>query len=157
MNDDERAERRAAIRAIERKPQQSVSAIREAARLARKNYSMATMRSCQTPGCRTITFGGHFCTLCCSAPVQSIVPRVIEVSHVEKTNLTVEPVVIGKLAFVDGPLEVKHTGLVDTLPPKQIGPIGIAVVCLMIVLSLAAAYMQKHEDSHRAGQTFVAD
>lgn len=145
MNDDERAERRAAIRAIERKPQQSVSAIREAARLARKNYSMTKMRSCQTPGCRTITFGGHFCTLCCSAPVQSIVPRVVEVSHVEKTNLTVEPFV------------VDHTGLVDTLPPKQIGPIGIAVVCLMIVLSLAAAYMQKHEDSHRAGQTFVAD
>ena len=145
MNDDERAERRAAIRAIERKPQQSVSAIREAARLARKNYSMTKMRSCQTPGCRTITFGGHFCTLCCSAPVQSIVPRVVEVSHVEKTNLTVEPFV------------VDHTGSVDVLPPKQIGPIGIAVVCLMIVLSLAAAYMQKHEDSHRAGQTFVAD
>jgi hypothetical protein len=145
MNDDERAERRAAIRAIERKPQQSVSAIREAARLARKNHSIAKMRSCQTPGCRTITFGGHFCTLCCSAPVQSIVPRVVEVSHVEKTNLTVEPFV------------VDHTGLVDTLPPKQIGPIGIAVVCLMVVLSLVAAYAQKTESSERAGQSLVAD
>jgi len=134
MNDDQqRAERRAAIRAISRRTPQELAAIREAARFARKNYVPPKPALCQTDDCKTIVYGGRVCTLC-SSPTPEI----------ELVNDQI-------------PAAPEIVELCVERPQKSIGPVGIAVVCLMIVFSLVASYMQRHEESRTSGSVIVAD
>lgn len=143
MDAEERAKRKAAIQAIREGyvPQRSTSDTR----LLRKSYVFPKVKTCATSGCKTLTFGGFFCTACAS-PVQ-------KTALFEKTNQSIVPVVVD-----NGPLVIKRTveTYADVSSPKQIGPIGIAVVCLMVVLSLVAAYAQKHEDL-RSTESIVTD
>jgi hypothetical protein len=135
MNDDERAERRAAIKAISRRTPKELEAIREATRFARKNYVVPKASLCQTHDCKTIVYGGSFCTMC-SSPAPEIEPVKVAMFQVSAAPKIVE--------------------LPVNKPQKAIGPVGIAVVCLMIVFSLVAAYAQKNSES-RATQALVAD
>lgn len=82
-----------------------------------KSHMIPKPSRCRTHNCKTIVYGGHFCTLC-SGSTFNLNPEI------EK--------------------------------PAKARPVGLAVVCLMIVFSLVATYAQKHVDE-RAEQSLVAD
>lgn len=149
MDAEERATRRAAIQALQRKPR-SASEIRESARLSRKICTQTVLFVCHTYKCRTFTTG-YFCTLCSSIQT-SIEPEAYE----EMNNFQNKP----ESDDVAYARRVAAAEALNNLPNNrgpQISPVGFAVVCLMIVFSLVAAYLQKHEEATRAEHVLIAD
>jgi hypothetical protein len=104
-----------------------------------KSHMIPKPSRCRTHNCKTIVYGGHFCTLCSGSTF----------------NLNPDP---GPEIVVTyehrAALEMPNLSTVK--PAKALSPVGLAVVCLTIVFNLVAAYAQKHEDV-RAEHSIVAD
>jgi hypothetical protein len=127
MTEEERAARRAAIEEIKKNRQPS--AIRETR--SRRSHAMP-LGLCPTPFCKTVTMRGPtgvsvLCFMCASK------------------SITAEPA--EKDASVESYLSVEQ---------RPTSPVAWAALGLMVVLTIAAAYMQKHEDQ-RSVSTLVAD
>jgi hypothetical protein len=152
MDDSERAKRREAIKALGRNPPSSAE-IRDKLRLTRKDYAFPKIRSCWGHDCRTVVFGGGLCTFC--SFTQAEIEIAAAHAWVERAQITPEAEV--DVAHATRARDAQEVNDLPNNRGPRVSPVGLAVVCLMIVFSLVAAYAQKHEESRVSAQQIAGD
>jgi len=136
-----RAKRRTTIKALGRDTPRDSLAILAALRISRANYTFPKIQSCRTMGCGTIVVGGILCTSCSFPQAEA------EVKVVHTQPREARP-----------PAEPEFDGLrdLDRQRETHVSPVGVAIACLVVLISLAAAFTQNRGES-QTEQVIVAD